>query len=86
MCLACDMEALWFAVMEAPTGAAAAEAPPPPTEPAAPLPSHEKGGIAEWVAGGTRGEAVKPHSNPPVEGGGGSSLGQRFSCEETAGE
>jgi hypothetical protein len=86
MCLACDMEALWFTVMEAPTGAAAAEAAAPPTEPAALLPSLENGRIAEWVAGGTRGAPVAPHPNPPVEGGGGSRPAQHFSCEETPGE
>jgi hypothetical protein len=86
MCLACDMEALWFAVMEAPTAAATADAAAPPTEPTALLPSLEEGRIAEWVAGGTRGEPVDSHSNPPVEGGGGSRPAQRFSCEETPGE
>jgi hypothetical protein len=86
MCLACDMEALWFAVMDA-RADAAGEVAPPAEEPAALLasaqpdepllPPPERGRVGEGVAGGTdqtggtRGESEDPHPNPPPEGGGG---------------
>jgi hypothetical protein len=66
MCFACDMEAMWFAVMEARANAAAGEGAPQPGEPAtllAPgqqeepastlLPPPERGRVGEGVAGGT---------------------------------
>jgi hypothetical protein len=94
MCLACDMEALWFAVMDARADAAAGEsAPQQASEPAALLPPPERGRVGEGVAGGTdeaavtRGESEDPHPNPPPEGGGGSkSPPRRFACEETSAE
>jgi hypothetical protein len=66
MCLACDMEAMWFAAMEARADAAAAgestegqpdETAPPLTpiphgEPATLLPPPERGRVGEGVAGG----------------------------------
>jgi hypothetical protein len=68
MCFACDMEAMWFAVMEARANAAADgdSASQPPDEAAAPialgpqeeaaatvLPRPERGRVGEGVAGGT---------------------------------
>ena len=82
MCLACDMEGLWFAVMEA-RAAAGATAPQPdetvpqPGEPATLLPPPARGRVGEGVAGGTDEAAVMgresedPHPNPPPEEGGG---------------
>jgi hypothetical protein len=76
MCLACDMEAMWFAVMEART-AAGAESAPQPDEPATLLPPPERGRVGAGVAGGTdqtadmRRESEDPHPNPPPEEGGG---------------
>jgi hypothetical protein len=86
MCLACDMEAMWFAVMDA-RAAADAESAPQPDEPATLLPSPqaddpllpptERGRVGEGVAGGTdetavmRSESEDPHPNPPPEEGGG---------------
>jgi hypothetical protein len=94
MCLACDMEALWFAVMDARADAAAGEsARQQASEPAALLPPPERGRVGEGVAGGTdkaavtRGESEDPHPNPPPEGGGGGkSSPRRFACEETSAE
>jgi hypothetical protein len=87
MCFACDMEAMWFAVMEARANAAPAgeSASPQPSEPATLLPPPERGRVGEGVAGGTdevigtRGESEDPHPNPPPEegGGGAPSLGER---------
>jgi hypothetical protein len=87
MCLACDMEGLWFAVMEA--RAAGGETAPEPDEPVA-LPAHtepqvatllpppERGRVGEGVAGRMHetggimwGESQDPHPNPPPEEGGG---------------
>jgi hypothetical protein len=86
MCLACDMEAMWFAVMDA-RAAAGAESAPQPDEPATHhpspqvddplLPPPERGRGGEGVAGGTdetadmRRESEDPHPNPPPEEGGG---------------
>ncbi len=67
MCLACDMEAMWFAVMEARANAAAEGettevqpeerttllAPTEPNEAATLLPPPERGRVGEGVAGGT---------------------------------
>jgi hypothetical protein len=89
MCLACDMEAMWFAVMDA--RAAAGE--PAPEAGELLLPPPERGRVGEGVAGGTDeivgmcGESEDPHPNPPPEGGGGSkSSSRRFACEEISGE
>ena len=57
MCLACDMEAMWFAVMEARAAAGAVSA-PQPDEPATDLPSPQ---------------ADDPLLPPPEEGGGSAS-------------
>ncbi len=96
MCLACDMESLWFAVMDTRANAAAGEVAPPAEEPAALLPPPERGRVGEGVAGGTdevavtRGESEDPHPNPPPEEGGGSAPSKhpsrRFACEETSAE
>ncbi len=73
MCFACDMEAMWFAVMEARANAAAEgeSASAQPGEPAivlAPgqqeeaaflLPPPERGRVGEGVAGGT--DETRPH-------------------------
>jgi hypothetical protein len=90
MCLACEMDGLWFAAMEARARAVTAEAPPEPGQPVEaatgpPLPPLEKGRVGEGIAGGKRGvseESADPHPNPPPEAGGGSTA-RRFSCEET---
>jgi hypothetical protein len=88
MCLACEMDALWFAAMEARARAVAAEALAQATPP--PLP--EAGRVGEGVASGKHGvsyESADPHPNPPPEEGGGGtaerggSTAPRFSCEET---
>jgi hypothetical protein len=84
MCLACEMDGLWFAAMEARARAVTAEGSPQAALP--PLP--EGGRVGEGVAGGVlrpRGESADPHPNPPPEEGGGSAA-RRFSCEETPAE
>jgi hypothetical protein len=65
MCLACDMEEMWFAMMDARTRAAAGETVPQSEEQAtllplpqsdealALLPPPERGRVGEGVAGGT---------------------------------
>jgi len=94
MCLACEMEAMWFAAMEERARAVAAEAAAPLAEPTLPasvevaalLPPLEKGTVGEGIAGGERGadgESVDPLPSPPPEEGGAS---RRFSCEETPSE
>ena len=60
MCLACDMEGLWFAVMEA-RAAAGGEATPQPDEPATLLPPPERGRVGEGVAGGMH-ETIGSHA------------------------
>jgi hypothetical protein len=88
MCLACEMDALWYAAMERRARALTDEAPPQATPP--PLP--EGGRVGEGVASGVhgpRGESADPHPNPPPEEGGGGmaerggSKAPRFSCKET---
>jgi hypothetical protein len=67
MCLACEMEAMWFAMMEARARAAAGETVPRPDEsvpqgeamaqqddPTTLLPPPERGRVGEGVAGGLR--------------------------------
>jgi hypothetical protein len=100
MCFACDMEAMWFAVMEARADAAAegemtGQPGEPATlltpilsgEPAALLPSPERGRVGEGVAGGTdeivgmRRESEDPHPNPPPEEGGGGASAEFASNE-----
>jgi hypothetical protein len=82
MCLACDMEEMWFAVMDARARAAAGEAtevdqpdgpaslllPSQPDEPHPPLPPPEEGG----------GSAPNPGQR--------SASSSRFVCEETSAE
>jgi hypothetical protein len=85
MCLACDMEGLWFAVMEA---RGADEATPQPSEPATLLPPPERGRVGEGVAGGTdetadmRDESEDSHPNPPPEEGGGGASTEGASNED----
>jgi hypothetical protein len=81
MCLACDMEAMWFAVMEART-AAGAESAPQPDEPATLLAPPEEGG------GGASAEGVS-NEGAPNEGTRQrqrSAPSRRFACEETPAE
>jgi hypothetical protein len=91
MCFACDMEAMWFAVMEARANAAAGAGAPQPDETATAspqldeslLPPPERGRVGEGVAGGTdeaavtRGESEDPHPNPPPEEARGSAPSER---------
>jgi hypothetical protein len=82
MCMACEMEAMWFAAMEARARAVAAEAVSEATLPS-PL---EKGGGGEGIAGGegdADGEPAGPLPNPPPQRGGGS---RPFACEEMQAE
>ena len=84
MCLACEMDGLWFAAMEARARVVAAEALPQATL----LPLPEGGRVGEGVADGVlrpRGESADLHPDPPPEEGGGSAA-RRFSCEETPAE
>jgi hypothetical protein len=91
MCLACEMEAMWFAAMEARTAPPAAQAvaqPDQAAEMAALLPPLENGSVGEAITGdehGAGGGSVDPRPNP--QGGKGSRPARRgFSCEETPGE
>jgi hypothetical protein len=77
MCMACEMEVMWFAAMEARARAVVAEGD-------AVLPPLEKGWVGEGIAGDTRGESAGSHPNPPPEEGGGSA--GPFACEETQAE
>ncbi len=101
MCLACDMEGLWFAVMEARAAAGAATGTDQPDEPATLLPPPERERVGEGGAGDVHqtggvmgGESEDPHPNPPPEEGGGSARSERqraapsrrFACEETSAE
>jgi hypothetical protein len=84
MCMACEMEAMWFAAMEA--RVSAAEAVP---QPEALLPPLEKGKVGEGIAGGTggvHGESADPHPNPAPEEGGRGAPAPRFACDETPAE
>jgi hypothetical protein len=70
MCLACDMEAMWFAVMDARAAAGATAGSDGPDEAVTPhgeavpqlddplLPPPERGRVGEGVAGGTEEAAV----------------------------
>jgi hypothetical protein len=99
MCLACDMEAMWFAMMEARAAGAMAASDAPeepatlllpsqPEEPGPLLPPPERG----RVAGGTnqaapiRDESEDPHPNPPPEEGGGGASAEFASNEGTSNE
>jgi hypothetical protein len=67
MCLACEMDALWFAEMEAAAGATPGTAGVPPAVETAPAPgSPERAGGTPAVVGGV----------PPT-------VPSRFHCEET---
>jgi hypothetical protein len=97
MCLACDMEAMWFAVMEARPAAGATAAsdepeepvtlllPSQPEEPGPLLPPPERVGVG--VAGGTEEAAgvrlgsEDPHPSPPPEEGGGGASAEFASNE-----
>jgi hypothetical protein len=89
MCMACEMEAMWFAAMEARARAVAAEAVPQ----ADLLPLPEGGRVGEGA--GARGESASslPRDNsqgelrgPPPEEGGGSTAPPTFACVETQAE
>jgi hypothetical protein len=81
MCLACDMEAMWFAVMEART-AAGAESAPQPDEPATLLAPPEEGG------GGASAEFASNEcaSNEDARQRARVASPRRFACEETPAE
>jgi hypothetical protein len=93
MCLACEMDALWFAAMEARARAVTAEGLPQPGQPvqaatSPALPPLENERVGEGIAGGKHGvseESADPHPHPPPEEGGGSTA-RRFCCEETPAE
>jgi len=80
MCMACEMEAMWFAAMEARAQAIAAEAGPPAILPLLP----EGGRVGE--AGDPHGMSAAPVPNPPTEEAGGGTAPARFACEETQAE
>jgi hypothetical protein len=88
MCMACEMEAVWFAAMEA-RARATAEVGPPAAVPPLPLAGEGRGGglrAEDGIAGGkggADGESAGPLPNPPPEEGGG---GRGFACEETQAE
>ena len=94
MCMACEMEAMWFAAMEARARATASETGPPTILP--PLPEGET--VGEGVTGGTRGvdgEQAAPGARddsrgelrgPPPDEGGASTAPPRCACEETQAE
>jgi hypothetical protein len=99
MCMACEMEAMWFAAMEARARAVAPEADAQAVEvvdadPQAPLlPLPERGRVGEAVAssvlsasvGGVQDESADPHPNPPSEeGGGGASSATQRSHQDNA--
>ena len=84
MCMACEMEAMWFAAMEARARAAAV-----------PQANLLPEGVEKGGAGHMRGEKASPlpHDNsrgeldgPPAEEGGTGTAPPRFVCEETQGE
>jgi hypothetical protein len=88
MCMACEMEAVWFAAMEA---RALSEAKAGPQAALPPLPEREKVGEGD----GTRGQSAAPLprdnspcelGGPPAEEGGASTAPPRFACEETQAE
>ncbi len=93
MCLACEMDAWWFASMEAHARTAAAEA-----GAQAQSPSRENGSVAEGSEGGKPGDRAEPHPNSPPEDGGrapphtiearqrDAPTAPRFACEETQAE
>jgi hypothetical protein len=76
MCMACEMEAVWFAALEA---RAAAEAGPQAALP--PLP--DGGKAAEPLP---RDNSRCEFGGPPAEEGGASTAPPRFACEETQAE
>jgi hypothetical protein len=101
MCMACEMEAVWFAAMEARARAVAPEADEPATLPPPPERGRDGegvvGGITSASVGGVESKSGDPLPNPPAEEGGGgapsatplgydSQRSSRFSCEETQAE
>jgi hypothetical protein len=98
MCMACEMEAMWFAAMEARARAVAVEAGSQANLLPLPLAGEGRGGglrVGEGIAGGkggADGESIGPLPRdnsrgelrgPPPQGGGGR---KGFACEETQGE
>jgi hypothetical protein len=82
MCMACEMEAMWFAAMEERARAVVAEGD-------ALLPPLGKGRVGEGIAGGTsgvHGESADPHPTPAPEEGGRGAPAPRFACDETPAE
>ncbi len=84
MCLACEMDAWWFAATEAHARTAAAEAGAQAQRPSGEDRSVGEGGVEGWRD--ARGESADPLPNPPSEEGGGGTAPPRFACEETQGE
>jgi len=88
MCMACEMEAMWFAAMEARARAAAEVGPQ-----AAPPPLSESGRVGEGdsphgehAAPGARDDSRGELRGPPPDEGGASTAPPRFACEETQAE
>jgi hypothetical protein len=88
MCMACEMEAMWFAAMEARARAAAEVGPQ-----AAPPPLSESGRVGEGDSPRGESAATLPRDNSrcelrstPPEEGGASTAPPRFACEETQAE
>ena len=82
MCMACEMEAMWFSAMEERARAVEVEGD-------ALLPPLEKGRVGEGIAGGTggvHGEFAAPHPNRAPEEGGRGARAPRFTCDETPAE
>ena len=82
MCLACEMEAMWFAAMEA-------RLPQRQAVPQADCPALSR--CREGGRGSGRGKLLAatqqaPSPNPPPEAGGGGTAPPRFACEETQAE
>jgi hypothetical protein len=96
MCIACEMDAWWFASMEAHARTAAAEAGAQAQSPSRENENAAEGG--EGGKGGMTGDRAEPHPNSPPEDGGGAPshtiearqrdapTAPRFACEETQAE
>ena len=93
MCMACEMEAMWFAAMEARARAVAANADEADAQTPTLLPPLERGRVGEGgagdrpraSAGGMHEESADPLPNPPPEEGEGGAQGGTIRSER-AGE